>query len=76
MAGRRSAKVYSKTERLLTAKEESILLLRYGILQHASWLQLPKDARILALEIVKKRGPDAGVGEDWVRRSLYNDTPK
>ena len=76
MAGRRSAEDYSKAQQLLTAEEESILLWRCEILQRAGWLQTPKDARILALEIVKKRDPDTKVGKDWVRKSCINDTLK
>ena len=76
MAGRRSVEDYGKTRRLLTAAEESILLWRCDILQRAGWLQTPKDALILALEIVQKRDPDAKVGEDWVRNSLYKRHPE
>ena len=71
MAGRRSAEDYGKTKRLLTAEEESVLLWRCEILQRAGWLQTPKDARILALEIIQKRDPGAKIGEDWIRKRLY-----
>ena len=71
LAGRRLAEEYGKTRRLLTAEEESILLWRCDILQLSGWLQTPKDVRILALEIVQKRDPNAKVGNDWVRSSLY-----
>ena len=76
LAGRRSAEEYGKTRRLLTAEEESILLWRCDILQRSGWLQTPKDIRILALEIVQKRDPNAKVGNDWVRNSLYKRHPE
>ena len=50
LASRRSAKGYDKTQRLLTAGEESILLWRCDILQG---LQAPADVRALALGIAK-----------------------
>ena len=75
MAGRRSVEDYGKTRRILTAEEESIVLWRCDILQRAGWLQPPKDVRILAIEIVQKRGPDAKVGADWTRKSLYKHHP-
>ena len=59
----------------LTA-EESILLWRCDILQCSGWLQTPEDARILALEIVQKRNPDAKAGKDWIRNSLYKRHPE
>ena len=76
MAGRRSHEDYSITQRRLPAEEESIVLWRCEILQRAGWLQTPKDARILALEILQKRDPDAKIGEDWVRKSLYKRHPE
>ena len=48
---------------LLTAGEESILLWRCDI--PTLWLQTAKDVRILALEIVQKRDPNAKVDNDW-----------
>ena len=76
MAGRRSADDYGKTRRLLTAEEESILIWRCDVLQRSGWSQTPEDVRILALEIVQKRDPDAKVGKDWVRHSLYKRHPE
>ena len=76
MAGRRSHEDYSITQRRLTAEEESIVLWRCDTLQRAGWLQTPKDARILALEILQKRDPDGKIGEDWVRKSLYKRHPE
>ena len=76
MAGRQSAEDYSKTRRLLTAEEESILLGRCEILQCPGWLQTPAGVRSLALEIVQKRGPNAKVGIDWIRNSLYKRHPE
>ena len=67
---------YGKTRRLLTPEEESILLWRCDILQCSGWLQAPEDVRILALEIVQKRDPDAKVGKDWIRNSLYKRHPE
>ena len=66
MAGRRLAEDYGKTRRLLTTKEESILLWGCDILQCAGWLQTPNDVRNLARGIVQKRDPDAKVGEGFV----------
>ena len=76
MTGRRSAEGYDKSRRLLAAEEESILLWRCDILQYSGWLQAPEDVRVLALEIVQKRDPDAEVGKDWVRNSLYKRHPE
>ena len=76
MAGRRSAEDYSKTRRLLTAEEESILLWRREILQCSGWLQTPADIRALALVILQKRDPNAKVGKDWTRNSLYKRHPE
>ena len=76
MAGQRSAEDFGKSRRLLTIEEESILLWRCDILQRAGWLQTPKDVRIMALEIIQKRNPDAQVGKDWVRNSLYKRHPE
>ena len=55
MAGRRSHEDYSIIQQHLTVEEESIVLWRCEILPRAGWLQTPKDARILALEILQKR---------------------
>ena len=52
-------------------KEELILLWRSDIFQHSGWLQTLEDVRILALEVVQERDPDAEVGGGWVRSSLY-----
>ena len=76
MASRRSHEDYSITQRHLTAEEESIVLWRCDILQRAGWLQTPKDAQILALEILQKRDPDGEIGEDWVCKSLYKRHPE
>ena len=76
VAGRRSAEDYGKTRRLLTAEEESILILRCDVLQRSGWSQTPEDVQILALETVQKRDPDAKVSKDWVRHSLYKHHPE
>ena len=76
MAGRRSAEDYGKTRRLLTAKEESILIWRCDVLQRSGWSQTPEDVRILALETVQRRDPDAKVSKGWVRHSLYKRHPE
>ena len=76
MAGRRSAEDYGKTRWLLTAEEESVLLCRYEILPLSGWSQASEDLRILGLEIVQKRDPEAIVGKDWIRNSLYKRHPE
>ena len=76
MAGRQSAEDYGKIRRLLMTEEESILLWRCEILQCSSWLQTPADVRALALEIVQKWDPNAEVGKDWIRNSLYKRYPE
>ena len=52
------------------------MLWKCDILQRFGWLQTPKDVRILALEIVQKRDPNAKVGNDWVHNSLYKRHPE
>ena len=76
MAGQRLAEDYGKTRRLLTAEEGSILLWGCEILQCSGWLQTPADVRALTLEIAQKRDPNAKVGNDWVRNSLYKRHPE
>ena len=76
MAGRRSAEAHAKTRRLLTAEEGSALPWRRDILQHSGRLQTPGDVRVMALEIVQRREPDAKAGKDWFRNSLYKRHPE
>ena len=76
MVGRQSAEDYGKTRQLLTAEAESILLCRCKILQCSCWLQTPADVRALAFEFVHERVPNAKVGEDWIRNSLYKRHPE
>ena len=76
MVGQRLAEDCGKTRWLLTADGKSIFLWRCEIFQRSGWLQTPEDVRILALEIVQKRDPDANAGKDWIRNSLYKRHPE
>ena len=76
MAGWQSAEDYGKTRRLLTTEEESILQWRCELLQYSGWLQTPANVRALALEIIQKQDPNATVGKDWIRNSLYERHPE
>ena len=76
IAGRRSAEDYGKTRQLLAVGEGSVLVWGCGVLQRSGWSQTPEDVRILALETVQKRDPDAKVSKDWVRHSLYKCHPE
>ena len=58
------------------SEEESILIWRCDVLQSSGWSQTPEDVRILALNTVQKRDPDAKVSKNWVRHSPYKRHPE
>jgi hypothetical protein len=74
--GRRSAKDFYKSRRLLKEEEEEILIWRCEILQRAGFRQSIRDVRDLAEKILQKRDPTATVSPRWIDRCLYKHHPE